>query len=118
ERPKQKTGTGLGPAAERVITGPTLLSASAEAQIAKAAAEASLPLVMPEPPPQPREESVTFQLGDADIEDVAVPAKRQTPGLRPLAQPMAFTAPEVLDDDDFEVPEIPEDEPTKVGTPS
>jgi len=75
---------------------------------------------MPGPAPEPatREESVAFQLGDADIEEVAAPAARGTPGVRPLAQPMAFTAPEVLDDDDFEVPEIPEDEPTKVGTPS
>src|SRR3954469_22766025 len=67
ERPKQKTGTGLGPAAQRVISGPTLLSASEQAQSAKAAAESGLPLVMPEPPPPKpatREESVAFTLAE------------------------------------------------------
>src|SRR6185369_8565227 len=51
ERPKQKTGTGLGPAAPRAIAGPTLVSAADSARAARIAAEASLPLVMPEPPP-------------------------------------------------------------------
>jgi molecular chaperone DnaK len=123
ERPKQKTGTGLGPAAQRMVGGPTLVSAAEAAQNAKAEAEASLPLVLPEPPPPPREESVTFQLGDADIEDLAAapPPLAQpphAPGLRPLAQPMSFVEPETLEDSDLELPEIPEDEPTKVGAPS
>ena len=120
ERPKQKTGTGLGPAASRVVSGPTLLSAADAAQSARAAAEASLPLVMPEPPLKAatREESVAFQLGDDEIEELASPPQRAAPGLRPLAQPMALTLPQELDDGDLEVPEIPEDEPTKVGTPS
>ncbi len=121
ERPKQKTGTGLGPAAQRVVSGPTLVSAADAAQNARAAVESGLPLVMPEPPPPPppagREESVAFQLGDGDIEELAAPPRRQT-GVRPLAQPMALTLPQELDDADLEVPEIPEDEPTKVGTPS
>ena len=120
ERPKQKTGTGLGPVAQRVVSGPTLLSASEQAQNARAAAESGLPLVMPEPPPKPaiKEESVAFQLADADIQDLAPPRAPVAAGVRPLAQPMAFTPPEELDDVDLEVPEIPEDEPTKVGTPS
>ncbi len=120
ERPKQKTGTGLGPAAQRVVVGPTLVSASDAAQSARAAAESGLPLVMPEPPPKPapKEESVAFQLGDGDLEDVTAEPARQTPGVRPLAQPMALTLPQELEDADLEVPEIPEDEPTKVGTPS
>ncbi|MES1186747.1 MAG: Hsp70 family protein [Myxococcales bacterium] len=127
ERPKQKTGTGLGPVA-RAVSGPTLVSASDAAQNALAASEAGLPLVMPEPPPPPavasaarpatREESVAFQLGDGDIEDVAAPPPRAATGVRPLAQPMALTLPEELEEGDLEVPEIPEDEPTKVGTPS
>jgi molecular chaperone DnaK len=119
ERPKQKTGTGLGPAAQRVISGPTLLSASEQAQSAKAAAESGLPLVMPEPPPPKpatREESVAFTLAEEEIEELAPPPR--SGGVRPLAQPMAFTTPEQLDDGDLEVPEIPDDEPTKVGTPS
>jgi molecular chaperone DnaK len=136
ERPKQKTGTGLGPAA-RVVSGPTLVSATEAAQSAKAAAELGLPLVTPDPPPvaakaakpapttQPvpvrKEESVAFQLGDDDIQDLTIaerPATAPQGGLRPLAQPMSFAPPQELRDDDFEVPEIPEDEPTKVGTPS
>jgi molecular chaperone DnaK len=120
ERPKQKTGTGLGPAAQRVISGPTLVSAADAAQSARAAAEAGLPLVMPEPPPKPtpKEESVAFQLGDGDVQELTAPPAREAPGVRPLAQPMALTLPEELNDADLEVPEIPEDEPTKVGTPS
>jgi molecular chaperone DnaK len=123
ERPKQRTGTGLGPAA-RIVTGPTLLSATEAAQSAKAAAEASLPLITPDPPPvagKPpvKEESVAFQLDDADIQDLAVPAPPpMQPGLHALAQPMSFIAPELLDEGDLEVPELPDDEPTKVGTPS
>jgi molecular chaperone DnaK len=107
ERPKQKTGTGLGPVA-RPIVGPTLVSAAEAAQSAKAAV---------------KEESVAFQLGDADIEDLAPPPPpppapvSQGPGVRPLAQPMAFVEPQVLDEGDLETPEVPEDEPTKVGTP-
>jgi molecular chaperone DnaK len=116
ERPKQKTGTGLGPAAQRVVSGPTLVSAADAAKNARAAAEAELPLVMPEPPPAPREESVAFQLADDEIEEVVVAPPRR--GVRPLAQPMALSLPEELDEGDLEVPEIPEDEPTKVGTPS
>jgi molecular chaperone DnaK len=122
ERPKQKTGTGLGPA-PRVVSGPTLVSAAEAAESAKAAAEATLPLVLPEPPPPPKEESLAFQLSDGDLVDLAVappPAARspQAPGVRPLAQPMSFLPPEPLDESDLELPEIPEDEPTKVGTPS
>jgi molecular chaperone DnaK len=96
-----------------------LVSAADAAQNARAAAEAGLPLVMPEPPPPPtREESVAFQLGDDEIEELASPPARPAPGVRPLARPMALSLPEELDDGDLEVPEIPEDEPTKVGTPS
>ncbi len=148
ERPKQKTGTGLGPAAQRVVSGPTLVSAGDAAQSAKAAAEASLPLVLPDLPPSPAparkttEESVAFQLGDDDIQDWSVvgpppaapPAALVPPpviapppvssprssggGVRPLAQPMAFSVPDELTEGDLELPEIPEDEPTKVGSPS
>ncbi|HVY28550.1 MAG TPA: Hsp70 family protein [Polyangiaceae bacterium] len=122
ERPKQKTGTGLGPAAQRAVSGPTLVSAGEAAKSAKAIAESELPLVMPEPPPppKPKEESVAFQLGDGDIEDLSVPPpqEQKTTGVRPLAQPMAFSQPAELAETDLEVPEIPEDEPTKVGTPS
>lgn len=122
ERPKQKTGTGLGPAAQRAVSGPTLVSAGEAAKSARAIAESELPLVMPEPPPppKPKEESVAFQLGDGDIEDLgaAPPQEPKSGGLRPLAQPMAFSQPAELAETDLEVPEIPEDEPTKVGTPS
>jgi len=123
ERPKQKTGTGLGPV--RPISGPTLLSAAEAARNAQVAVESGLPLVTPEPPPLApavAEESVAFQVGDADIEIVAAPPPPPPPppaaGMRPLAQPMAFTPPQELDERDLEVPEIPDDEPTKVGTPS
>lgn len=120
ERPKQKTGTGLGPAANRVVSGPTLVSAADAAQNARTAAEAGLPLVMPEPPPAPapKEESVAFQLGDGDIEELAAPLPRAGTGVRPLAQPMALTLPEELGDGDLETPEVPDDEPTRVGAPS
>jgi molecular chaperone DnaK len=123
ERPKQRTGTGLGPVA-RIISGPTLASASEAAQSAKAAAEADLPLITPDPPPllappQTKEESAAFQLDDGDIQDLsAPPAPAPQPGVRSLAKPMSFVAPDELDDGDLEVPEIPDDEPTKVGTPS
>jgi molecular chaperone DnaK len=117
ERPKQKTGTGLGPAVQRAVSGPTLMSASEAAHSAKAAAEASLPLVIPEPPPPVVEESAAFQLGDDEIE-LVMPPVRESPGVRPLAQPMTLSAPQELRDDDFEPPEPADDEPTKVGTPS
>ncbi|HEY6079689.1 MAG TPA: Hsp70 family protein [Polyangiaceae bacterium] len=120
ERPKQKTGTGLGPV--RPLNGPTLLSAAEAARNAQVAVESGLPLVTPEPPPLApavKEESVAFQLGDDDIEVVAPPPPAPPAvGMRPLAQPMAFAPPQVLDEGDLEVPEIPDDEPTKVGTPS
>jgi molecular chaperone DnaK len=91
ERPKQKTGTGLGPAAG-VVSGATLASVEDAARSAQAAAESSLPLVVPEPPP--------------------------APGVRPLSQPMSFMQPEQVGDFALETPETPEDEPTKVGSPS
>jgi len=123
ERPKLRTGTGLGPAAQRVIAGPTLLSASEEAASARAAAEASLPLVMPGLPPHPssgerREESVAFQLSDGDIEELSAPPAVEPPGVRALAQPMASMSHESDFDSDAESTEVPDDEPTKVGTPS
>jgi len=121
ERPKQKTGTGLGPVAPRPIAGPTLLSANDAALNAKAAAEANLPLVVPEPPPPPSagrsEDSQAFSLSDADVDDVTSP-KIRTAGVRPLAQPMTFSVPEPPIAIELEERLIHDDEPTKVGTPS
>jgi molecular chaperone DnaK len=62
---------------------------------------------------------VAFQLGDGDIEIMgAPPAPPAAPGVRSLAQPMSFIEPEQLGESDLETPEIPGDEPTKVGAPN
>jgi molecular chaperone DnaK len=122
ERPKQKTGTGLGPVAPRPLVGPTLLSADEAARSAKAAAEARLPLVVPEPPPPPstrgtEDSRADLPLSDAELDDVTSPRIR-TAGVRPLAQPMTFSAPEPPLATELEERLIHDDEPTKVGTPS
>jgi molecular chaperone DnaK len=63
-----KTGAGLGPEATRALSGPTLASASGEAQSAREAlADAlGLPLVGVD---ALREDSVAFSLGDSDFLD-------------------------------------------------
>jgi molecular chaperone DnaK len=116
ERPKQKTGTGLGPAL-RPISGPTLVSAGDAAQSAKIAADAGLPLVLPDAPAAPAAFDSSRMAEAADDEPTA--ARIKPAGLRPLAQPMTFTAPQTLEDGDIEEPALPtDDEPTKVGSPS
>ncbi len=75
-----KTGPGLGPEAVRAVSGPTLLSASEQAQSAREALNEALglPLVG-----ATREESVAFTLGDADfLEFESAPSQ---PSSRPLS---------------------------------
>jgi molecular chaperone DnaK len=125
ERPRAKTGTGLGPTAPaRVVSGPTLVSASDEAAQALARGDSAASSSPAASSPAPRqEESVAFVLGDADIQEVAPPpeppAAPPPPGLRSLAQPMTAAA---HDDDttetDWDALALPDDEPTKVGSPS
>lgn len=112
ERPKQKTGTGLGPA--RPLPGPTLLSAGDAAQSAKVAREQTPPIVPAPPPPASSE---ALPLGDA-ADDEPTAARIRPAGVRPLAQPMTFTEPQILEEHDLEEPRPSDDEPTKVGSPS
>jgi molecular chaperone DnaK len=118
ERAKQKTGIGLGPAA-RGSSGATLVSASDAALAATADVALDLPLVTPDSPAPSggsptKEESVAFQLGDGDIEELTTAPPPARKGMRPLAQPMSFGPPA----GDDPAPELPDDEPTKVGAPS
>jgi molecular chaperone DnaK len=80
-------------------------------------AETALPLVLPEPP-KLKEESAAFVLGDGDIEDLATAPPRRTANMRPLAQPMAFAPSAEPRDPLLDEPEIADDEPTKVGSPT
>ncbi len=77
------------------------------------------PLVAPDSPAPSggsptKEESVAFQLGDGDIEELTTAPPPAKKGMRPLAQPMSFGPP----GGDDPAPELPDDEPTKVGAPS
>jgi len=108
-----KTGPGLGPEAARAVSGPTLLSASDEAQRAREAShdELSLPLVG-----ATREESIAFSLGDADfLELESAPSQPSSHGLGDYAPPSGAIA---LDDEDaLPLPEVPEEEITHVTAP-
>jgi molecular chaperone DnaK len=141
-RQRVKTGPGLGPEASRVVGGPTLASASEEARSAREALndELGLPLVGAPIPPAPaplkptldarqiaqkfgnlpgtaqparREESVAITLGDGDfVELESAPIHPVLPGLSPRSsQP-----PPALDEDALPMPEVPDDEITRVGS--
>jgi molecular chaperone DnaK len=144
-RGRTKTGPGLGPDAGRVVSGPTLVSASEEALRAREAMNDALglPLVGAQSPPKPaldagqiaqkygnlplvaakgaakREESVAVSLGDGDFEELeSAPIQ---PGLHGAAALGALAPqPVQLDDEDaLPLPEVPEedDEITRVGVP-
>jgi molecular chaperone DnaK len=112
-----RTGPGLGPEATRAVSGPTLVSASDEAQRARDALndELGLPLVG-----APRQESVAFTLGDADFLEVESEPAHQSP-----RAPTAYGAPSppgaatlALDDEDaLPLPELPDEEITRVTAP-
>ena len=114
-----KTGQGLGPDATRALGGPTLLSASEEAQSARDALSDALglPLIGVGAPSAPREESVAFTLGDADFLEVeSVPNQ---PSARPLSGYGAQPGSSPLDDEDaLPLPELPDEEITRVTAPS
>jgi molecular chaperone DnaK len=145
-RQRVKTGPGLGPAAQRAIGGPTLVSASEEARSAREALndELGLPLVgapapadpvkpnldpqqiaqrfgklagaTPAPPPPAREESVAFILGDADF--VELESAPIQPAPRGLSAYRAPSSPGIFDDEDaLPLPEVPDEEVTRVGAP-
>ncbi|MEO6603836.1 MAG: Hsp70 family protein, partial [Polyangiaceae bacterium] len=141
-----KTGPGLGPDVQRAISGPTLVSAVDEARSAREALndELGLPLVgapapaapvkpaldaqqiaqrfgklpgaTPAPPPPAREESVAFALGDADFVEIASapsqPAPRNLGAYNPPSSPGTFD-----DEDALPLPEVPDEEITRVGAP-
>jgi molecular chaperone DnaK len=143
-RQRVKTGPGLGPDATRAVSGPTLVSASEEARSARDALndELGLPLVgVPvSPPPAPvkptldarqiaqrfgnlapgaapqsvrREESVAMTLGEGDfVELESAPIHPAVPGL----QPRTSQPPPPLDEDSLPVPEVPDEEITRVGS--
>jgi molecular chaperone DnaK (HSP70) len=139
-RGRTKTGPGLGPDAGRAISGPTLVSASEDALRAREAMNdalglplvgaqgpvkpaldadqiaqkyGNLPLVTPSTPT--REESVAFSLGDGDFEELeSAPIHPALYGSAALGS----VAPAPLDDDDaLPLPELPDDEITRVGAP-
>jgi molecular chaperone DnaK len=85
-----KTGRGLGPEANRALGGPTLVSAAEEAQSAHDALSDALGLPLVGASSAPREESVAFTLGDADF----------------------------LNEDALPLPELPEEEITRVTAPA
>jgi len=109
-----KTGPGLGPEAARAVSGPTLLSASHEAQSARDALndELSLPLVG-----ATREESVAFTLGDADFLDDSAPIQPSTRSLNPYSIPAPPGATALDDEDALPLPELPDEEITRVTAP-
>jgi molecular chaperone DnaK len=110
-----KTGPGLGPEAKRAIGGPTLLSASQEAERARQALndELGLPLVG-----ATREESVAFTLGDADfLEDDSVPVQPSARALNPFSTPAPPGASTFDDEDALPLPELPDEEITRVTAP-
>ncbi|HKO51068.1 MAG TPA: Hsp70 family protein, partial [Polyangiaceae bacterium] len=110
-----KTGPGLGPEAARAAGGPTLLSASDEAQSARAAlADAlGLPLVG-----GTREESLAFTLGDADfLELESSPNQPSARALNPFSTPASPATTELDDEDALPLPELPDEEITRVTAP-
>src|SRR5450432_81797 len=145
-RGRTKTGPGLGPDAGRAVSGPTLVSASEDALRAREAMNdalglplvgaqgpvkpaldadqiaqkyGNLPLVTPSTPttPKTREESVAFALGDGDFEELeSAPIH---PGLHGQAVlGAAAPQPVELDDEDaLPLPELPDEEITRVGAP-
>jgi molecular chaperone DnaK len=142
-RGRTKTGPGLGPEAGRAVSGPTMVSASEEALRAREAMNdalglplvgaqgpvkpaldagqiaekyGQLPLVTPKGPAT-REESVAFALGDGDFEELeSAPIQ---PGLHGSpALGAAAPQPVELDDEDaLPMPELPDEEITRVGAP-
>jgi molecular chaperone DnaK len=116
-RQRVKTGPGLGPEATRAISGPTLLSASEEARSAREALndELGLPLVGAPPPALPaREESVAFTLGDADFVELESAPIQPSRSLGAYSTP---PPPGVFDEAALPLPEIPDEEITRVGAP-
>jgi len=114
-----KTGPGLGPEATRALGGPTLLSASQEAQSASDALRDALglPLVGVGAPSPPREESVAFTLGDADF--LEVESAPNQPSARPSsAYATPLGTPPLDDEDALPMPELPDEEITRVTAPS
>jgi molecular chaperone DnaK len=138
-RQRVKTGPGLGPEATRAVSGPTLLSVSEEARSAREALndELGLPLVgtpataptksaldaqqiaqkfgnLPVPTQSARrEESVAMTLGDSDfLELESAPIH---PALHNL-QPGASQPSPALDEAALPLPELPDEEITRVGS--
>jgi len=111
-----KTGRGLGPEANRALSGPTLLSASEEAQSAHDALDDALSLPLVGGPTAAREDSVAFVLGDSDFLDFeSTPSQ---PSSRPYNAPVAPSSTVFDDEDSLPLPELPEEEITHVTAPS
>jgi molecular chaperone DnaK len=127
-RGRVRTGPGLGPEAAKAVSGPTLVSASEQALRAREAANESLglplvdartetpqpaldpaqiaarygnlPLIMPDAQAaKTREESIAFALADAEFDEVT-----------------SVPPPADFDEDALPIPEVPDEEPTRVGT--
>jgi len=112
-----KTGRGLGPEANRAVSGPTLLSASDEAQSARDALDDALSLPLVGGPTTAREDSVAFVLGDSDFLDLeSAPSQ---PSSRPYNAPAGPGSTAFDDEDSLPLPELPpEEEITHVTAPS
>ncbi len=141
-RQRVKTGPGLGPEAARAVSGPTLASASDEARSAREALhdELDLPLVggaptssfsldaqplakkfgylAHAPPTGPREDSVATTLGDGDfIELESAPIQPPFPSAPFASSPLAAsTVLALADEQALPVPEVPDDEVTRVAS--
>jgi len=114
-----KTGRGLGPEATRAVAGPTLVSASDEAQSARDALADALSLPLVGAPTSNREDSLAFILGDDDLsEHESAPSQ---PGSRPLGAygtPVAPDAAEIEEENALPLPVLPEEEITHVTPPA
>jgi len=111
-----KTGRGLGPEANRAVGGPTLLSASDEAQSARDALSEALSLPLVEGPSSTREDSLSFVLGDSDFLDLeSAPSQASS---RPLSAYSALGTSEVDDEDALPLPVLPDEEITHVTAPA
>src|SRR6478609_4431950 len=114
-----KTGRGLGTEANGAIAGPTLVSASDEAQSARDALADALGLPLVDAPTSSREDSLAFILGDDDsLEHESAPSQPSSRPLGAYGTPAAPDAAQIEEENALPVPVLPEEEITHVTAPA